>query len=193
MRHFAALFPTLFHVTDEAALPLIARHGLLSAEALCALFEHPGAEALLGANRTRYVTLTHPMHGTAALRRQKMPERGLAARLGQDLTPACWRRFINAHVFFWARKADATRLGKAEPGRAQVTLRLSTAVLVEAGLPLLASPVNGGALDRATPGTGRLREPSLYRPAATVSARAGVREVALRGAVPPEVLARARL
>jgi hypothetical protein len=193
LSHFAALFPTLFHVTDEAALPLIARHGLLSAEALCALFAHAEADMLLARNRERYVTLTHPIHGTAALRRQKMPERGLAARLGQGLTPACWRRFINAHVFFWVRQADATRLGAAEPGRMQVTLRLSTAVLVEAGLPLLASPVNGGSLDRAKAGSGRLREPGLYRPAAEVMARAGVREVALRGAVPPEVLARARL
>jgi hypothetical protein len=192
VRRFAERFPILFHVTDEAALPLIARHGLLSAEALCALFEHPEADLLLARNRERYVTLTHPAHGTAALRRQKMPEQGLAARLGDGLTPACWRRFINAHVFFWVREKHARGLNDAEPGRAQGTVRLRTAVLVEAGLPLLASPVNGGALDRSRLGTGRRREPGLYRPIGSVHLDREVHEIAIRGIVPPELIAEAR-
>jgi hypothetical protein len=192
-RDFAARFPSLLHVTDSTALPLIGRHGLLSAEALCALFAVPGAEALLAANRDRYVTLRHPIHGEAALRRQKMPEAGLAARLGPGLTPGCWRRFINAHVFFWVKERDARALDGAEPGRAQVTLRLRTAVLVAAGLQVLASPVNGGSLDRAKPGTGRAREPGLYRPVHAVAPGEVVREVAVRGSITPDLLAAARL
>lgn len=180
-------------MTDAAALPLIARHGLLSAEALCALFATPGAEALLASNRRGYVTLRHPAHGEASLRRQLMPDRGLAARLAPGLTPACWRRFINAHVFFWVRQKDARGLDGAEPRREQVTLRLRTAVLVEAGLPLLASPVNGGSLDRAKPGTGRARGPALYRPVDMVAAGEAVREVAIRGRIAPDLLAAARL
>lgn len=190
---FADRFPTLLHVTDADSLPLIERHGLLPAEALCALFEAADAEALLGRNRDRYVTLRHPVHGCAALRRQKMQDRGLRTRLGPGLTPACWRRFLNAHVFFWVKERDAVALDRAEPGRRQVTLRLRTSVLVEAGLPLMASPVNGGALDRAKPGTGRAREPGLYRPVQVVAAGETVREVAVRGPIPADLLAAARL
>lgn len=180
-------------MTDLAVLPLIARHGLLSAEALCRLFEVPEAEALLSANRRGYVALRHRVHGDASLRRQLMPDKGLAARLAPGLSPACWRRFINAHVFFWVRAADAGRLDAAEPGRAQVTLRLSTARLLAAGLVLHASPINGGALDRQPPARRRLRDRGLYREVGTLAPDEPVREVALRGALPPGLLAVASL
>ena len=188
---FSRRFPTLLHVTDAAALASIARHGLLSAEALCALFEVPDAEALLGRNRNRAVTLRHPVHGMATLRRQKLHEAGLAPRLGPGLTPACWRRFINARVFFWVSDRDARVLARAEPGRVQVTLRLATAALIEAGLALAAAPVNGGSVDRMPPGRGRRREPELYRPVAAIGPGERVREVALPGAVPPALIAHA--
>jgi hypothetical protein len=178
-------------VTDEAALPLIARHGLLSAEALCGLFEVPDSGALLAANRARYVTLRHPVYGEAALRRQKMHDAGLAPRLGLGLTPACWRRFINAHVFFWVSHTMAARLAAAEPARRQVVLALRTAVLVEAGVRLAASPVNGRAVPRMPASLGPRREPALYRDVASLGPDEPVKEVALPGGVAPLVLAAA--
>ncbi len=178
-------------MTDEAALALIARHGLLSAEALCRLFAVPGAEALLATNRNAYVTLRHPVHGEAALRRQKMHDAGLAPRLGPGLTPACWRRFINAHVFFWVTRGMAERLVAAEPARRQVMLEFRTAVMLEAGARLVASPVNGGAIPRTPAAHGPRREPALYRDVASLAPREPVKEVALAGGLAPAVLAAA--
>ncbi len=187
---FARRFPLLFHVTGEAALPLIRRHGLLCAEALCDLFGvAPAArDRLLARNRDGFVILEHPLHGQAALRRQVMPDRALAPRLAPGLACAEWRRFINRHVFLWAKRSDALRLERADPERRQVTLALRTAALLEAGLPLFVSPVNGGAIDRSPPGTGRRRGPDLYRPVALLTRGCPVREAAIPDRIPAAAL-----
>jgi len=189
---FAQRFPRLFHVADAAVEPLIRRHGLLSAEALCALFEvpEPRRSRLLGENRSRYETLEHPAHGRAVLRRQLMTDAALAPRLGPGLTCACWRRFINARVFFWVSRASATRLLAAEPDRSQIVLAVRTEALIETGLQVFASPVNGGAIDRARPERRRWREPALYRPIAEVAPAERVLEVAVPGPVPPGLIER---
>ena len=184
--------PPCFHVTDADALPSIARHGLLSAEALCTLFDMADAGTLSSRNRDRYVPLTHPVHGTAALRRQKLHDRALGPHLADGVTAEAWRRFINAHVFFWVSAGMAETLRRAEPGRRQVVLALRSAALLGSGLPLLAAPVNGGAVPRAAPRDGRLRGLGLYRPVHALPACATVKEVAVPARIPPEVLHTAR-
>ncbi|MFQ3623773.1 MAG: hypothetical protein SNJ73_09530, partial [Acetobacteraceae bacterium] len=104
-----------------------------------------------------------------------------------------WRRFINRHVFLWARRSDARRLEGAEPQRRQVTLALRTAVLLEAGLPLFVSPVNGGAVDRSPPGSGRRRGPGLYRPVDGITRVCPVREAAIPDRIPAATLSAALL
>jgi len=177
-----------FHATDRAALPLILRHGLLPAEALCALFAvpEPRRGALLGQNRDRYERLDHPALGTAWLRRQSLREAPLAARLAPGVTPEGWRRFINAHVFLFASRARALRLAGSEPGRDQVVLGFELAALRAAGLTLLASPINAGwAGDRQPPGRRRLRNPGLYAPVESLAPGAPVAELAVPGGLPP--------
>jgi hypothetical protein len=175
----------LYHVADAAALPLIRRHGLLSAEALCDLFEvpEPRRTRLLSANRDAYETLRHPVHGEAALRRQLMRTDVLAPRLAPGIAPEEWRRFINRHVFFWPSLARAEGLDRYEPGRVGCILSVAVADLVAAGLTLLAAPMNGGGVfDR---GNARRRGYDLYRPLGTMAER--VVEVAVPGAVPSSI------
>lgn len=142
-----------WHLTSPAALPLIHRHGLLSATALVALFEVPEPEAtrLLEANRTGFTTLRHPVHGMAALRRQKMPDGPLAGALaGSDTSPAQWRRHINAHVFFWLDPARVEGLRQADPARPQVALRIDLARLLHRHGPAARlTPFNTGAVRHA--------------------------------------------
>src|SRR6188768_734625 len=99
---FARRHPLLFHVTHRSSVPSIRRHGLLPATDVCALFQAPPERlaALLEANRDRYESLHHPVHGSAVLRRQLMRDHVMATRLASGLTPADWRRFINGLVFF---------------------------------------------------------------------------------------------
>jgi hypothetical protein len=169
----------IWHVTDAASLPLILRHGLLSAERLVALF---GADpALLGRNRDRYVTLSHPMHGTATLRRQWLRDAVLAPRLAPGVTPEAYRRFINSQVYFWPERARAEALDRFEPSRSQVVLSLPVAAL---GVPLLASPINaGGVFDRQPPATARRRHPGLYQTLESMTEP--VAELAIPGGLPP--------
>ncbi|WP_114376919.1 DUF7002 family protein [Elioraea thermophila] len=192
---FAARFPILFHAAPAAALPSIRRHGLLSAEALCRLFDLPEAERnlLLRRNRRTWVELRHAEFGRAWLRRQLMPDRALAARLVPGLTPEAWRGFINRHVFLWRARRDADRLAAADPDMPQVVLRLATAVLIGEGLSLAAAPVNGGAIDRRPAGRGPHRGPDLYVPIALLPPRAPMREVVVPDTIPPAILARALL
>ncbi|MCS6855835.1 MAG: hypothetical protein NZ523_13940 [Elioraea sp.] len=192
---FAARFPVLFHATCAEAVPSILRHGLFSAEALCRLFGLAEEEraVLLRRNRPAWVELQHAVQGRAWLRRQLMPDRGLAPRLAEGVSPEAWRGFINRHVFLWVARRDADRLAAADPEVPQCVLRLATAVLIAEGLALAAAPVNGGAIDRRPAGKGPRRGPELYRPIARLSPCARVREVAIADHIPPAILARALL
>ncbi len=140
-----------WHLTSPAALPLIRRHGLLSAEALVALFEPPEATRLLEENRASFTTLRHPIHGTAELRRQAMPDGKLAGALaGSGTSPAAWRRHVNSHVFFWLDQRRAEGLRAADPGRPQVALRIDLAGLLDRhGAAARLTPMNTGAVRHA--------------------------------------------
>ena len=183
-------FPQLHHVTDAAALPGIRRHGLLSAKALCHLFEVPAADrpALLTRNRDGYARLTHPVHGEVWLRRQSMRDAPLRSRLDPALTPGQWRRFINAHVFLCTSRAWAERLRAFERDREQVVLTWDTAALLAAGVRVLLCRYNNGTvMDRAPPHRRRLRGFGDYVPAEAMPPGMAVKEVAARCRLPPGV------
>ncbi|WP_203070454.1 DUF7002 family protein [Falsiroseomonas ponticola] len=175
-----------WHLTSPAALPLIRRHGLLSAEALVALFEVPAPEAalLLEANRAGFATLRHPLHGVVELRRQKMPDGALAGALaGSGTSPAAWRRHVNGHVFFWLDRRRVEGLRAADPARPQLALRIDLRLLL----------ARHGDAARLTPmNTGAVRHPGHRRSLAdwhAVGAYADPRgrppvELAIPGAVP---------
>ena len=172
----------LWHVTDAASWPIIQQHGLLSAERLVELFA--GDASLLGLNRDRYLTLSHPTHGLATLRRQWLRDATLQPRLMEGVTCDAYRRFINAHVYFWPAAGRAAALDRFEAGRAQITLSLPVAALLRLGVTLLGSPINaGGVFDRQPPATARRRHPGLYQP--LFGMREPVAEVAIHGGLPP--------
>lgn len=183
-------FPQLYHVADAAALPGIRRHGLLSAKALCHLFEVPASDrpALLTRNRDGYVRLTHSEHGEAWLRRQSMRDAPLRARLDPALAPGQWRRFINAHAFLCTSRDWADRLRAFERGREQMVLTWDTGDLLAAGVALCVSRYNNGTvLDRSPPDKRRLRSFADYIPAGAMPPRMPVKEVAARGRIPPGI------
>ena len=183
-------FPQLHHVTDAAALPSLRRHGLLSAKAMCCLFEVPASArpALLTRNRDDYARFRHPVHGEAWLRRQSMRDVPLRSRLDPALTPGQWRRFINAHAFLCASRAWAERLRAFERDREQVVLTWDTEALLAAGVALAACQYNNGtAMDRAPPHRRRLRGFADYVPAGATPPGMAVKEVAARCRIPPWV------
>lgn len=183
-------YPQLYHVTDAAALSGLRRHGLLSAKALCCLFEVPAGDrpALLTRNRDGYARLVHPVHGEAWLRRQSMRDAPLRSRLDPALTPGQWRRFINAHAFLCASRAWAERLRAFERDREQVVLTWNTAALLAAGVVLLACSYNNGTvMDRTPPHRRRLRGFADYVPAEAIPPGMAVKEVAARCRIPPWV------
>ncbi|MGG5886633.1 DUF7002 family protein [Falsiroseomonas sp. HC035] len=146
----AATGGVVWHVAAVAALPMLHRHGLLTAADLVALFEVPEPEAtrLLEQNRSRLVTLAHPRHGQVELRRQQMWDSKLGPALaGSGTSPAAWRRHINGHVFFWLDRARAQRLADADPKRPQVALRIDARrLLAQHGDAAWLTPINTGAV-----------------------------------------------
>ena len=146
----AATGGVAWHVAAVAALPMLQRHGLMTAADLVALFEVPAPEAtlLLAQNRSRFVTLTHPRHGQVDLRRQQMWDSKLGPALsGSGTTPSAWRRHINDHVFFWLDRERAQRLAAADPRRPQVALRIDVRQLLDRhGDAAWLTPLNTGAV-----------------------------------------------
>ena len=150
----AALHPRLFHVTDPDAWPSIRERGLLSAEALTALFELPPCrrEALLGGRRAGGVTIAHPRHGRAVLN-DNLPLSldALAACLDDGLSPADWLRHLNARVFFWVDRERVARLlgARTNRHRPRLVLELDTASVASGHAEALClSPINSGSTIR---------------------------------------------
>jgi hypothetical protein len=185
---FADRHPVLFHVTERASVPSIRRHGLLSASALCQLFEVPAGRrsALLDANRERYELIEHPQHGSTVLRRQLMRDHAMLTRLAPGMGPPAWRRFINGMVFFVVDEARAARLRDYDREREQVILAWGTSALMDAGAELLACRYNNGMMDRTPPHRRRLRSRNDY---VAVSQYAGgfIAEVASATPIPATV------
>jgi len=197
---FAARFPRLFHVTDPDALPGIERHGLLSAEALVALYEVPPPDrpALLDENRgrNRFTRLAHPGLPGATLRDQWMPDAPLTSALRGTYAndPAAWRRLVNAHVFFWLSEAQAEKLARVNPARAQIVLAFETAPLLAAHAShAFTTPINTGIAQGLYGRPGAPRDETTFQPVAAFPRpdRRPPKELALRGAVPDALRHRA--
>ena len=185
-RRFLRRFRVLYHVTDRAALPHIREHGLLSAEALCAVFSVPAVrrEALLAQNRDRYEPLSPD--GTAALRLQYLRNAALRQQLDPAITPEEWRCMINRQTHLWPAKRKAARLEAYEDTRDQVVLAWEAEALVRAAVPLFTCRWNNGTtINRQKPGR-RLRTWTDYVP---VAAFAGgpVAEIVARGTIPASI------
>ena len=193
-------FPVVWHVAEADGLAAIEALGLLPTAEL----RQMAGVAASGQNRDDYVPLLLPGSRTAVPRFQLMADAKIAGSLAGGFAgrPAAWRALIDSHVFFWADPARrdgfarATqrerRRSRAAPSEAPpVVLAFDTLALVT---PHLAdayySTFNTGSTVR---GAARaLRDEHTFRPVAAY--RSGpVAELAIRAAIPPEVLARARL
>ena len=194
MRH-----PVVWHVVEAEGLPGVEASGLLPAAELRRLAGAPGTDG----NRDDFVPLQLP-GGPAVLRFQQMADAKLLPSLAGAYAgqPARWRAMIDSHVFFWADPARrdsfirATRRERARsPGAASDTpsavYAFHTGALL-ADLPDVAfySTFNTGSTVR---GAARARrDEDTFRP--TTAYRSGpAAELAIRSAVPPALLARARL
>lgn len=197
---FAARFPIVWHVIEAEGLPGLAAHGLLPASGLRRL----AGAADSSANRDDYEPLALPGGGTAVLRLQIMPDAKLRPSLAGAYAgqPGMWRAHINSHVFFWADPArrdgflratlrERARSRTAPSAAPPVVLAFDTqALLAPPGPDAFTTTFNTGSTVR---GAARARrDEGTFRPVAAY--RTGpVAELALRGAVAPAVLARARL
>jgi hypothetical protein len=106
------LYPRLYHMAAPDAWPQIARHGLLSTEALLDRFEvaAPQRTEVLTRRRAVSVTISHPEYGTAVIRDNiPLSESKLAAAL-TDMTVEQWLRLLNSKVFFWLQRERVNRL-----------------------------------------------------------------------------------
>ena len=172
--------------------------GLLPAAELRELAGTPGTDG----NRDDFVPLQLP-GGPAVLRFQQMADAKLLPSLAGAYAgqPARWRAMIDSHVFFWADPArrdsfiratwrERARSPAAASDAPPAVLAFHTGALL-ATLPAQAfySTFNTGSTVR---GAARARrDEGTFRPVAAY--RAGpAAELAVHGAVPAAVLARAR-
>ncbi|MCR0985652.1 DUF7002 family protein [Roseomonas populi] len=190
---FAARFPVLFHVTDPEALPGIAANGLLSTEALVALYDVPPEDrpALLDHNRGRgnFTRLHREGLPGATLRDQWMPDVPLTQTLRGAYAndPIAWRRHINAHVFFWLNKPQAERLARVNRARAQTVLAFDTARLLAAHAShAFTTPINTGIAQGLYGRPGSPRDEHTFQPVTAYPRpdRRPPKELAIRHGVP---------
>ena len=176
----AARYPLVWHVIEaDGAGPWLGETGLLPADVL-----REGTE-----NRDTFLSVALDNGGVAILRPQQMPDPRLLPTLAGRFAgrPACWRRHVNQHVFFWAeaRRRDAfwracIRM-RNDAVAHPVVLAFDTAALLERHQETVffatintGSTVRGGARVRRDENT--LRPVSAYR-GGTIA------ELAIRGRV----------
>jgi hypothetical protein len=143
-------YPTLYHMAEDGTWPSIQRHGLLSTTALVDLFEivEPTREKILNEVRKKTISITHPNHGTAAIRDQ-LPLKFLTEVLTPDTTPQQFLDALNNRVFFWLSlsRLDTLLNAKHYRGKAQTILHVDTASLVSAyGEQIQLAPYNTGSM-----------------------------------------------
>ena len=143
-------YPILYHMAEDGTWPSIQHHGLLSTTALVDLFEieGPTREQILNEVRTKTISITHPDHGTAAIRDQ-LPLKFLSKVLTPDTTPQQFLDALNNRVFFWLSLPRLDKLLNARHyrGKAQTILHVDTAGLVDAyGNKIQLAPYNTGSM-----------------------------------------------
>ena len=151
MEQLVEVHPRLFHMAHHDAWSNIARHGLLSTEALIDKFEITGAEksALTEQRRAESVPIEHDSFGTAIIRDNKpMTESALSRCLTDGMTPTDWYRRLNGLVFFWVRRERLDRLlgARAYRDTPHLVIEFDTARLLDAhAANVLLSPINSGS------------------------------------------------
>ncbi len=200
---FAARFPVVWHVVEADGLAGVEAFGLLPAADLL----RQAGVVPTDRNRDdfRRVQLDSGAADgpSAILRFQLMADAKITPSLHGAFAgqPARWRALIDSQVFFWpdpARRDSFLRACRRDRQRSQtapldeppVILALDTAALLDAETPAFYSTFNTGSTVR---GAARARrDETTFRPVAAY--RSGpVAELAIRGPVPPALLARARL
>jgi hypothetical protein len=146
-------FPALYHMAEDGSWASIQHHGLLSTTALLDLFEYSGEarEAIEARRRLRTVTITHPVHGTAAIRDQAPISDAILKRCLIDLEPTEWYRLLNSRVFFWLGRPRLEGLLNARlyRRRTHTLLTLDTSGLVSRyANHIVLSRINSGATHR---------------------------------------------
>jgi len=201
---FAARFPVVWHVVEADGLAGVEAHGLLPASELLRRAGLPPTDR----NRDDFLRVPLSPGGegspAAILRFQLMADAKITPSLQGAFAgqPARWRALIDSQVFFWPDPArrdsflracvrDRQRSRAAPLDTPPVVLAFRTAVLL-AGRPAQAfySTFNTGSTVR---GAARARrDERTFRPvAAYLSGPAA--EFIIRAAVPPALLASARL
>ncbi|GAA5021725.1 DUF7002 family protein [Actinopolymorpha pittospori] len=134
IEELVAKYPILFHMAEDDTWPSIARHGLLSTNAIVELYrlDHEQADAIVGQVRRRSVTLSDPKLGSMTIRDQ-LPLKFLDGCLTASTTPRQFLDALNGRVFFWVTEARLLRLLRATQYRKkrQTILRVDTARLME--------------------------------------------------------------
>lgn len=143
-------YPTLYHMAEDGTWPSIQRHGLLSTTALVELFEitGPAREKILNEVRKKTISITHPDHGTAAIRDQ-LPLKFLSKVLTAGTRPQQFLDALNNRVFFWLSQPRLHKLLNARQyrGKAQTILHVDTAGLVSAYADKIQlAPYNTGSM-----------------------------------------------
>lgn len=184
-RDLASRRPLLYHVAEDGALAGIERHGLLSTSALLSLFDvaEPRRTVLESEWRQRCEVITHPIHGTTALRDQKpMRPEWLRKCLQDGLTPSDWYRLLNGKVFLWPSERTVATLLTARPyrDRPHLVLVVDTRSLLEDGQHVVTvSAINSGnARRRPTP-----RGPGTFAPVSIGALPPRIAEVAVDEAI----------
>ena len=142
-------WPRLFHMAEAGSWPSIQRHGLLSAQALCDLYDvrQSQRDELLARKRPHSVQITHPEHGTAWVRDIKPNNETVLRRTLVGMDEASWYRTLNSRVFLWLTEERLGTLYAAYRGRGHDVLVVSTAKLLAAhGGEVEFCPLNSGAV-----------------------------------------------
>jgi hypothetical protein len=128
-------YPSLWHMAEDGAWPLILEHGLLSTSALLDLFEveEQNRRRIESMHRPESVTISSEHIGVAVVRDQKpMSDQGLRRCLPDYIAPQEWYELLNQHTFFWVTEQRLLRLlnARAYRERPHTVLTLNTASIV---------------------------------------------------------------
>jgi hypothetical protein len=145
----------LYHLAEEANVPSILAHGLLSTERLLELTDMPERDRA-GFLRT-HRRQNHSLADGVTVRDQvPMPPSALARALDDGLEPGDWYALLNSFVFLWPDRDRMERQWRACGGRPQRILVFDANALFERfGAHSFLSPINSGNAMRAAARRGR--------------------------------------